>query len=311
MNPVQFFKFARKDSLSRREAFTGYRYISPWVIGFLLFTLIPMIATLLFTFTNINLAQEEPLQFVGLKNYETLFNDSHVWDSLLVTIKYGLISLPIGMLLPFSLALLLNSKYVKGQGFFRTFFYMPTVIPFVAAIFAWSGMLNPATGWINEILKWLGVQNVPNWINDPNWVYPSLVILGVWGIGSGMIINLAGLRNIPIEQYEAARVDGAGWWASLFNVTLPLISPVIFYTLVLGVVEVFQYFQAALVLNNGTGDPAGSTLFYNLNLYKTFFTFQDMSLGATMAWLLFIIILAVTLVLFKTQKYWVFYVGEK
>ena len=296
--------------LARHEALWGLAFLSPWIIGFFAFTLFPMIATLGFTFSNITLTQEEPLQFVGLKNYEHLFRDSQVWDSLGVTIKFALLSLPIGLMLPFALALLLNSKYVKAKGLFRTLFYMPYIVPFVAALLAWAGMLNPVTGWISEGIRALGVAEPPNWLEDPRWIYPGLVLIGLWGIGNGIIINLAGLQGIPSELYDAAKVDGAGYWATLFNVTLPLMSPVIFYTLTLDVVGVFQYFLVPLVLNDGTGRPGGATLFYNLYLYKTFFTFQNMSYGATMAWLLFIIILAVTGMLFWSAKYWVFYAGE-
>jgi multiple sugar transport system permease protein len=297
--------------LARREALWGLTFLAPWVVGFLAFTLIPMVATLGFTFTNINLGQEEPLRFVGLKNYQDLFKDSQTWASLSVTIKFALLALPIGLTLPIALALLLNSKYVKAQGLFRTLFYMPYIIPFVAGVFAWGGMLNPATGWINEGLRVVGIQEPPNWLEDPRWVYPALVFVGLWGIGNGVIINLAGLQGISGELYDAAKVDGAGWWASLFNITLPMLSPVIFYALVLDIVGLFQYFLVPLVLNQGTGRPAGSTLFYNLYLYKTFFTFQNMSYGATLAWLLFTLILAVTGVVFWSSRYWVFYAGEQ
>lgn len=297
--------------LARREALWGLTFLSPWLIGFLAFTLIPMVATLIFTFTNITLTQEEPLHFVGLANYQTLLKDPQVWTSLQVTLKFGLISLPVSLLLPLSLALLLNSKYVRMSTLWRTLFYMPYIVPFVAAVFAWGGMLNAENGWINEALRAIGMQNPPRWINDVRWIYPALVMMGLWGIGSGMLVNLAALQAIPSELYDAARVDGAGWWATLFNVTLPLMSPVIFYSLTLGLVGVFQYFLVPLVLNEGTGEPGRSTLFYNLYLYKTFFTFQNMSYGATMAWLLFIIILIVTSVLFSTARHWVYYAGER
>src|SRR5262249_42620781 len=156
---------------------------------------------------------------------------------------------------------------------FRTLFYMPYIIPFVAALFAWQEMLNPETGWINAVLRAVGVANPPYWTNDTTWIYVALVVFSIWGIGSAMVINLASLQGIPTEMYDAAKVDGAGWWATLFNVTLPLMSPVIFYSLTLGIVELFQYFLVPLVLNNGTGAPGGTTLFYNLYLYKTFFTY--------------------------------------
>ena len=193
---------------------------------------------------------------------------------------------------------------------FRTLFYLPYIVPFVAAVFIWGGMLNSETGWINEALRWLGVSHPPLWTNSVTWVYPAYVILGIWGIGNGMLIFLSSLQNVPTELYDAAKVDGAGWIATTFNVTFPLISPVIFYSLVLSIVDLFQYFLVPLVVQNGTGAPDGSTMFYNLYLYKTFFVFQNMSYGSAMAWMLFVIILAVTLVLFKTAKYWVYYAGD-
>ena len=153
-------------------------------------------------------------------------------------------------------------------------------------------------------------SNPPNWVNDTTWVYPALVILGIWGIGNAMLIFLASLQGVPTELYDASKIDGAGWWATMRNVTLPLISPVIFYNLTLAIVGLFQYFTVPLVLNQGTGAPGGATMFYNLYLYKQFFTYQNMAYGATMAWLLFAIVLLVTLVMFGTQKYWVYYTAD-
>ena len=293
----------------RREAIWGYLFISPWLIGFLFLTLAPMVATFIFTFTNINLIQDTPLRFVGLDNYAHLLQDARTWDALGVTFKFAAIALPIGLILPFAVALMLNSKSLRGSRYFQALFFMPFVIPFVAAIFAWSGMLNPEEGWINGALDFIGLDG-PNWLNDPTWVYPALVMVGLWGIGSAIIINLAGMQNVPTELYDAARVDGAGWWGQLRNVTLPLMSPVIFYSITLGTVGVLQYFLVPLVLYSGDGRPGGSTFFFNIYLYKTFFTFQDMSFGATLAWMLFVIILALTLVLFWSAKYWVYYAGE-
>ena len=298
-----------RTGLARREALWGLAFISPWLIGFLFLTLAPMIATFVFTFTNINLIQDRPLRFVGLDNYADLLGDARTWDALAVTFKFAAIALPIGLILPFAIALLLNSKSLRGSRYFQALFFMPFVIPFVAAIFAWSGMLNPEEGWINGTLGFLGIDG-PNWLNDPSWVYPALVLVGLWGIGSAVIINLAGLQNVPTELYDAARVDGAGYWGQLRHVTLPLMSPVIFYSITLGTVGVLQYFLVPLVLYSGDGRPGGTTFFYNIYLYKTFFTFQDMSFGATLAWLLFVIILALTLVLFWSAKYWVYYAGE-
>jgi multiple sugar transport system permease protein len=195
--------------------------------------------------------------------------------------------------------------------FFRSMFYMPYIVPFVAAVFLWGGMLNPESGWINRALMWAGAPraSVPNWANDINWVYPTYVIMGLWGIGNAMLIMLAGLQSVPTDLYDAAKVDGANTWHQFRHVTFPMISPVIFYNLVLSIVGLFQYFLVPLVVNAGTGRPGGATMFYNLYLYRQFFTFQNMSYGSTMAWLLFIIILLVTLVLFGTARYWVYYAG--
>jgi multiple sugar transport system permease protein len=310
---------ARPGSLPRRKTFSGlawrrarwgYVFIAPWIIGFLAFTALPMIATFIFTFTNINLTQAEPLRFVGLKNYETLLRDKQTWDSLAITFKFAALALPVGVLLPFVVALLLHSRHLKGSGIFRVLFFLPYVVPFVAAVFIWNGMLNQDTGWINLVLKAIGIANPPAWLEDPGWVYPGLVMMGLWGIGAGVIVYLAGLRGVPSDLYEAAKIDGAGPWQSLRNITIPMMTPVIFYTIVLGVVEVLQYFLVPLVLKNGTGEPGGSTMFYNLYLYKNFFTFQNMSYGATLAWLLFAISLAITLILFGTARRWVYYAGE-
>jgi ABC-type sugar transport system permease subunit len=300
-----------RPSLARREALWGFLFLSPWIVGFLVFTLFPMVATLGFTFTNVNLAQEEPLRFVGLANYERIINDRQTWQALSVTLRFALIALPVGVTIPFAIALLLNSRHVRGSSLVRVLFFMPYVVPFVAGVLIWGSMLNQETGWVNEVLRFFGVENPPNWLNNPTYIYPGLVLIGIWGIGAGIIVNMAGLRGIPTELYDAAYIDGAGFWSSLRHVTLPMMSPVIFYTVTLGVVEVLQYFLVPLVINNGTGEPGGSTLFYNLYLYKQFFSFQNMSYGATLAWLLFVVTLVITLVLFWSARRWVYYAGER
>jgi multiple sugar transport system permease protein len=300
----------RFSGLGWRRARWGYLFIAPWIIGFFAFTLFPMVATLIFTFTNINLNQAEPLRFVGLQNYQTLIADQRTWDSLAVTLKYALIALPVAVCLPFAVALLLHSRHLRFTGVFRVLFFLPYVVPFVAGVLIWGGMLGADSGWVDVFLRAIGIAHPPDWLQDPTWIYPGLVIMGVWGIGAGMIVYLAGLQGIPTELYDAARIDGAGAWASLRHVTIPMMSPVIFYTIVLGVVEVLQYFLVPLVLKNGTGEPGGSTLFYNLYIYKNFFTFQNMSYGATLAWLLFGISLGLTLLLFRLSRRFVYYAGE-
>ncbi len=300
----------RFSGLGWRRARWGYVFIAPWLIGFVLFTAFPMVATLVFSFTNINLTQSQPLQFVGLKNYETLLRDQQTWTSLGITFKFAALALPLAVILPLLVALMLHSRHLRGSGAFRILFFLPFVVPFVATVFIWGGMLNPETGWINAALEAIGVQDPPGWLEDPSWVYPGLALIGVWGIGAGMIVYLAALKGIPTDLYEAAKIDGAGAWQSLRHITVPMLTPVIFYTIVLSVVEVLQYFLVPLVLQEGTGEPGGSTMFYNLYLYKNFFTFQNMSYGATLAWLLFVITLAITLLLFGTARRWVYYAGD-
>ena len=312
--------------IARREMNTGFIFLSPWLFGFVAFTFLPMIATLVFSFLNLRITDGiyNPLTFVGFDNYIQLWKDpqaginpaawfaSRTPSSLLITLKFALIALPVGIFLPLGLALLMNNKHLKGQFIFRTLFYMPYIVPFVASVFLWGGMLNTETGWINRFLIYLGMAKdaVPQWANDVNWVYPTYVIMGIWGIGNAMLIMLAGLQGVPTELYDAAEVDGANAWSKFWNITFPMISPVIFYNLVLNIIGLFQYFLVPLVVNNGTGRPGGATMFYNLYLYKTFFTFQNMSYGSTLAWFLFLIILIITILLFATAKYWVYYASE-
>ncbi|PZG54254.1 sugar ABC transporter permease [Spongiactinospora gelatinilytica] len=295
---------------ARRETRHGFLFILPWIIGFIAFTALPMAATFVFTFLNISLAEAEPLRFVGLDNYRRLLGDDQAWAALGVTARFALMWLPVVVALPFLLALAVNSRGVRGGGLLRVLLFMPYVVPFVAGALIWQNMLA-ADGWINSALRLLGVAHPPSWLNDPAWVTPGLVLIGLWGLGAGLIVNLAGLRAIPAQLYDAALIDGAGWWRRLRHVTIPMMSPVLFYTIILAVVEVMQYFLVPLVLFDGNGDPGGATRFFNLYLYQTFFTFQEMSYGSTLAWLLFVITLAVTLLLFRLSRRWVHYTSER
>ena len=312
--------------IARREMNNGLLFLSPWIFGFIAFTFLPMMATLVFSFLNLKITDGifGAPQFVGFENYAQLWKDPQAgvnpayWfssktpSSLLITIKFALFALPVGIFLPLGLALLMNSKYLRGQFIFRSLFYMPYIVPFVASVFLWGGMLNTETGWINRFLLFIGVAKdaLPQWANDVNWVYPTYVIMGIWGVGNAMLIMLSGLQGVPTELYDAAKVDGANPWKTFWNITFPMISPVIFYNLTLNIIGLFQYFLVPLVVNNGTGRPGGATLFYNLYLYKTFFTYQNMSYGSTLAWFLFLVILLVTVLLFWSAKYWVYYAGE-
>ena len=310
MTGIPIARRLRISPLARREARQGLLFLSPWLFGFVVFTAFPMIATLAFSFSNISLAQDEPLRFVGLDNYQRLFNDRQAIHALSVTLRFGVVWLPVAIILPFLVALLLNSRHLMFRGVFRVLFFMPYVVPFVAGVLIWQGMLS-LNGWINDFLRMLGVANPPLWLQSAETVYPALAIMGIWGIGAGVIINLAGLRGIPTELYDAAKIDGAGAWGQLRHVTIPLMTPIFFYSLVLGIVGVMQYFLVPLVVNNGTGEPGGATLFFNLHLYKTFFTYNNMAYGATLAWFLFGVTLVITLLVFWSAKRWVYYAGER
>jgi multiple sugar transport system permease protein len=309
--------FRNMTAAKRREMLLSLMFISPWLFGFTVFTFFPTFFTLLFSFMdlkgNASIAQALATpKFIGFNNYIHYVSDPQVIASLWITVRFAMIALPVGIGFPLALALLMNSKYLPAKDIFRSLFYMPYIVPFIAAVFLWGGMLNPESGWINRALLFLGAPkaSLPQWVNDANTVYPAYVIMGLWGVGQTMLIMLAGLQGVPTELYDAANMDGANTWQQFWNVTFPMISPVIFFNLVLSIVGLFQYFLVPLVLNNGSGAPAGSTLFYNVYLYLTIFRFQDMSYGSTLAWGLFIIILLVTVVLFSTSKYWVYYAGD-
>lgn len=298
----------------QREAIWGLVFLAPWIIGFLIFTIYPVFSTLAMTFTNYDLVQSQPLRFVGLDNYRNLLADTRLGASLLVTLKYALLAIPMGIIVPLIFALLINARTLWARRMFYTLFYMPYIIPLVSTLFIWRGILNPQSGWVNLALKAMGVaqEQLPQWTTSATWVYPALVLMSLWGIGQNMLIMLAGLQSIPTALYEAARIDGAGAPQTLWHITLPMITPVIFLNLVLGVIGIFQFFVPALILwPPGNGDPGGSTFFFNLYLYHQFFTYHDMAYGATLAWLMFLIILIVTSILWATQKYWVYYAGER
>lgn len=302
--------------LKKQEAKWGYAFIGIWIIGFLVFYLVPMIASLGFSTLDFQLAQPDNIEFVGLEHWQRmLFDDELVWESLRVTFVFALISLPIGMIVALGLAVLLNSESLWLKNVFRTMFYMPSMVPAIAAIFIWQGVLNSQTGWLNRIIQALtgfeavGLNGI-RWLDNPSLVYIAYTYIGIWGIGNAILINLAGLQNVPTDLYDAAKVDGAGWWRRLFSITIPMISPVIFYNLVLGLVGLLQYFIVPYVLNGGNGYPDGTTRFYMIHFFNNAFGYADMGYGAALAWLVFIVGLILTLGLFGTARYWVYYQGE-
>lgn len=302
-------------SLRQREAKWGFIFISPWLVGFLLFTIMPMIVSFGFSLYDFQLATPDEAQFIGFDNWErALFDDDLVWKGFQVTFAFSAISIPMGTISAFLLAVLLNSEYLVGRNIFRTLFYAPTMVPLIAGILIWNSVLNAHTGWINRFIEDItgfnavGVKGI-RWLDDPMLIYVAYTFIGLWGIGNAILINLAGLQGVPTELYEASKIDGAGWMRRLRTVTIPMVSPVIFYNLVLSLIGSLQYFITPYVLNQGNGYPKGATRFFMIHLYKQAFGFANMGYGATLAWLMFFVALILTLILFGTARYWVYYSG--
>ena len=280
-------------SLAGKRAIIGYVFISPFILGFLLWFLLPAAIAVWLTFTDWNLIR--PPEFVGLENILRLGTDRLFWKSLQVTSIYTLVSVPTGLVLGFCLALLMNTK-VRGISFFRTVYYLPSIVPAVASAVLWSWILNTEFGLLNVVMRWFGIGKI-GWLQEPEWAMPALILMSLWGLGNTMIIYLAGLQGIPESYYEAAKIDGAGRWAQLRYVTIPLMSPIIFFNLIIGIIGSFQVFTAGYLITNG--GPQDSTLFYVLYLYRNGFQYLDMGYAAALAWVLFFIILALTLLVFR------------
>jgi multiple sugar transport system permease protein len=297
-------------SPARREAFWGIVFIGPWIAGFLLFTIGPAIAALVLSFTDFNLVRPEAMQFVGLENYVRMASDPLVLQGLVVTVRFAAIAVPTTMLASLGLALLVNSPRLFGRNIFRTLFYMPIQIPLVASTLVWLSFLNTETGWLNGLLGIGGIHG-PDWINNATWVYPALTLIGLWGIGNFMLTNIAGLQSVPTELYEASRIDGAGAWTMFRRITIPLMSPILLYNLVISLITTFQYFTQAYVMTNGRGDPNNATLFINLDLFREAFVNNHMGYASAIGWLLFVIVLVLTVVLFAVALRRVYYAGAE
>jgi ABC-type sugar transport system permease subunit len=297
-----------RGSLARREELWGYLFVAPWIVGFVLFTMVPMAAALVYSLTDFDLRRPDDINFVGLANYARLLADASVAHSLAVTIRFILITVPLNLVFALGLAVLLNSRRVAGRTLFRTLFYMPIQIPLVAATLIWVGVLNGSTGWVNRLLETVGIQG-PDWIADSTWVLVTLALIGIWGVGNMMLIFMAGLQGVPTEFYDAAKVDGAGRWTTFRRITLPLITPIIFYNLLISLVTSFQVFIQPWVLKNGI--PDDSTNLFNVNLYREAFKFNQMGYASALGWVLFAVILGVTIILFWSSRRWVFYAAER
>ena len=302
----------RRSSASVREAIEGYLAISPWLIGFLVFTGGPIVFSLYMSFTYWDLTNIP--RWAGIQNYLDLANDPRFWQSLKVTITYSVLALPLGLAAGLGLSLLLNLK-LPGMNFFRTLFYIPSVIAGVAVAAIWMWTLNGQFGLLNYLLSFIGITG-PDWLGDPNFALYALVLISLWGVGGGAVIYLAGLQNIPSQLYEAAAIDGAGVLARFRRITLPLLSPTIFFLLVTGIIASFQTFTTVYILSGVNRDqpigaPEDSTLFYLLYLYQQAFTSSKFGYAAAMAWVGALISLVLALIVFKSQNRWVYYEAER
>ncbi|MCM3238448.1 sugar ABC transporter permease [Heyndrickxia oleronia] len=284
---------------------TPYLFVSPWIIGFLIFTLGPLLFSFVISFFDWPIVGEK--KFVGLSNYITMFTDDPLfWHSLWVTVKFALFFVPLNIILALLLAILLNQR-VKGSSLFRTFFYVPSVISGVALAMIWGSVYDGEYGILNYLLSLIGIDG-PNWLNDTTWALVAMVVASLWGQGTMMLIFLAGLKNIPQELYEAAEIDGAGKIYQFFKITLPLLSPTILFNLIMTIIGAFQQLTLALVLTGG--GPLQSTYFYAMYVYENAFKYFKMGYSSANAWIMFIIVLSLTLVVFKSSSMWVYYENE-
>ena len=289
---------------SFREAVTFYVSILPWIFGFLVFTAGPMVASLWYSITDWNFIS--PASFIGIDNYMSLFSDPLFAKSLWNTAYYTFVSVPLGLAGGLLVALLMNQT-LPGITVFRTIYYLPAVVSGVAVAMLWKWIFDPNYGMLNQALAWIGIAG-PQWIYSPDWVIPSFVIMSLWSVGGAMIIYLAGLQGVPTELYEAASLDGAGALRRFWNVTIPMISPVIFYNLVMGIIGSFQIFTSSLIMTKG--GPNNASLFYVLYLYRHAFNYFSAGYASSLAWILFVIIMFFSLLVFRSSALWVYYEGS-
>jgi multiple sugar transport system permease protein len=290
----------------KRDGIAGYLFLTPWLIGFFVLTLGPMLISLYLAFTKYNLFTAP--EWIGLDNFSRMFADPQFLQSVQITAVYVLVGTPIKLAAALGIAMLLN-YHSRGSGFFRSAFYAPSLIgASVSVAIVWRAMFN-AEGPVDSGLSSIGID-VGGWVGNPTLVMPMMILLAVWQFGAPMVIFLAGLKQVPPELYEAADVDGAGSWHKFRNVTLPMLSPVIFFNLLLEMIAAFQIFASAFIISSGTGGPAGSTNFYTVYLYQRAFGDLQMGYASAMAWLLLVVVGIMAFVLFRTSKFWVHYGGD-
>jgi multiple sugar transport system permease protein len=287
-----------------RDNKAGYLFLAPWLIGLVVITIGPLLASLYLSFTDYSLL--EPPKWIGVQNFTRMLDDARLHNALKVTFTYVIVSVPLQLALALAIAILLD-RGMRGLAFYRSVFYLPSMLGASVAIALLWRQIFGTDGLVNQILRVFGIDAHTGWISDPRYALWTIILLHVWTFGSPMVIFLAGLRQIPTMYHEAASMDGAGRWRRFVHITLPLLSPIIFFNLVLQVINAFQSFTQAFVVSNGTGGPSDSTMFYTLYLYQRGFGQFEMGYAAAMAWLLVVIVGALTAINFWASKYWVFY----
>ena len=293
-------------TMKKKEGLLGYLFASPWIIGFFIFTLYPVCSSLYYSFTSYNTLQSP--KWIGLQNYIHMFTkDPLFFKSLWNTAFYAVLSVPLGIIAGVLVAMLLNQK-VKGMRVFRTIFYLPTIASSVATALLWMWIMEPNFGILNTFLAKIGITG-PGWLTDPAWSKPSLILMSLWSVGGGMLIYLAALQDVPVSLYESASLDGAGGLKQFFNITLPLITPTLFFNPITGIIGGLQVFNQAFIMTNG--GPAYSTYFYAYHLYTKAFTDYSMGYASALAWVLLVITLVLSMIVFKTSNRWVYYDGEQ
>jgi multiple sugar transport system permease protein len=287
---------------ARRRLLAGLAFVSPWLIGFSVFQLYPILASLYYSLCDFSVL--EPAQFIGLANYVELAGDEVFRKALFNTFYYAAVSLPLGILLALSIAMLLNTG-VGGMTVYRTVYFLPSLIPTVAMAILWLWIFNGEHGILNYVLSLVGVSG-PGWLSSPQWSKPALVLLSLWGVGHAMVIYLAGLQDVPTHLYEAADLDGASWWHKIRHVTLPMLSPVILFNLIIAIIGTFQFFAVPFIMAPG-GQPARSAYFLAVNLYDSAFAYLRMGYASAMAWVLFLVVLVLSLVALRVSERHVHY----
>ncbi len=292
--------------MAQREELAFWLFILPWLIGFIVFSAGPIVASMGISLTEYSILQ--PPVFIGLENYKQLFNDELFYKAVFNTVYYVGVSVPLGVTLAFLMAIALNQK-LRGQTWFRTIFYLPSVVSGIAVALLWGWLLNPDFGLINYMLSFVGIQG-PKWLYSTTWAMPSIILMSLWGVGGSMVVFLAGLQGIPEHLYEAAELDGAGEWGKFWNVTVPMISPVIFFNMIVTIIFAFQIFDQVYIMTSGKGGPANATLVYVLYLYRQGFEYFKMGYASALALILFLIVLGITVFQFSVARRWVYYEGS-